>query len=271
MSAAAAAAASEFLDEQSGVCKGVSVYALQAKATARVDVPETPKLQGQRVKLEEKVKQSFPVLLRTLQGRHRVMSCTADMLIADLHEQVAILCCMPCEKFMLFHRSKIVQGPGSLGEWGIERDVTLTLRSRMLGGSGIPGEWHCASCNRGGCWHTVSMVLSGVEQAVQRVRKFCAVLLRGFSQPGKGSGKGKGVGKGSGNPLLKENSAIQECRPLLPGPQFSHAPTFHAPRPNKRKQTDTSTSVECLAPSGRGTQDVGLLSRHFGHGEIQSG
>ena len=30
------------MDEQPGVCKGVSVYALQAKATARVEVPETP-------------------------------------------------------------------------------------------------------------------------------------------------------------------------------------------------------------------------------------
>ena len=30
------------MGEQPGVCKGVSVNALQAKATARVDVPETP-------------------------------------------------------------------------------------------------------------------------------------------------------------------------------------------------------------------------------------
>ena len=42
VSAAAAAAASECLDEQPGVCKGVSVFALQAKATARVDVPDPP-------------------------------------------------------------------------------------------------------------------------------------------------------------------------------------------------------------------------------------
>ena len=55
-------------------------------------------------------------------------------------------------------------------------------------------------------------------------------------------------------------------------PQFSHAPTFHAARPNKRKQTDCAPpQLNVFAPSGRGAQDVGLLSRHFGHGEIQSG
>ena len=96
-----AAAASEYMDEQSGVCKDVSALALQAMATARVDVPETSKMQGQAVELEEKV----PVFLRTLQGRHHVTSCTADMLIADLHEDCA----------------------------------TLTLSARLLGGSGIPG------------------------------------------------------------------------------------------------------------------------------------
>ena len=83
------------MDEQPGVCKGVSVYASQAKATARVDVPETPIRQGQGVELakmdlKEKAKQSFPVFLRTLQGRHHVMSCTAGTLVADLYEQVAI-------------------------------------------------------------------------------------------------------------------------------------------------------------------------------------
>ena len=105
---------------QPGVCKEVSVNALQAKATARVDVPETSNTQGYGVELEEteKVKQRFPVFLRTPQGRHHVMSCTAGTLIADLYEQVASVCHMPCERFMLVHRSKIVQGCGSLGEWG---------------------------------------------------------------------------------------------------------------------------------------------------------
>ena len=54
--AAAAAAALMYMDEQSGVCKGVSVYALQAKATARVDVPETSKTQGYGVEFEEQEK-----------------------------------------------------------------------------------------------------------------------------------------------------------------------------------------------------------------------
>ena len=94
-----AAAASEYMEEQPGVCKEVSVNTLQAKATARVDVPETSKTQGYGGELEEteKVKQSFPVFLRTLQGRHHVLSCCAEKLIADLYEQVADACHMPCE------------------------------------------------------------------------------------------------------------------------------------------------------------------------------
>ena len=97
-----AAAASEYMEEQPGVCKEVSVNALQAKATARVDVPET------ELEETEKVKQSFLVFLRTLQGRHHVLSCCAGMLVADLYEQVADACHMPCVRFMLVHQSKIV-------------------------------------------------------------------------------------------------------------------------------------------------------------------
>ena len=126
---------------------GVSGHALQAKATARVDVPETPMAsrQGQgvglvKMNLKEKEEEHFPVFLRTLQGRHHVIACTAGMLLSDLHEQVAIKCHMPCDKFLLVHRSKIVQLPGSLGDWGIERDVTLSLSAGLLGGSRIPGE-----------------------------------------------------------------------------------------------------------------------------------
>ena len=226
---------------QSGVCKEVSVNASQAKATARVDVPETSNTQGYGVELEEteKVKQSFPVFLRTLQGRHHVMSCFAGMLIADLYEQVAVACHMPCERFMLVHQSKIVQGSGSLGEWGIERDATLTLTLRMLGGSGIPGEWHCALCNRSGCWHTKAWCFRcGTSRAESEA------ILRGsaqvFSLPGKGFAKGKGVGKGVGPPPQREQRYPGRPAPSS-GPQFSHAPTFHAPRPNKRRQADSTS------------------------------
>ena len=120
--------------------------ALQAKATARVDVPETSNTQGYGVELEEteKVKQGFPVFLRTPQGRHHVMSCTAGMLIAALSERLASVCHMPCERFMLVHRSKIVQGSGSLGEWCIERDATLTLTLRDAGWLQHP--WRVALC-----------------------------------------------------------------------------------------------------------------------------
>ena len=58
-------------------------------------------------------------------------------------------------------------------------------------------------------------------------------------QPGKGSGKGKGVGKGGGPPPQREQRYPGRPAPTS-GPQFSHAATFHAPRPNKRKQMDTA-------------------------------
>ena len=189
--------------------------ALQAKATARVDVPETSNTQGYGVELEEteKVKQSFPVFQRTLQGRDHVMSCTAGVLIADLCERVASVCHMPCERFMLVHRSKIVQGCGSLGEWGIERDATLTLTLRMLGGSGIPGEWHCALCNRGGCWHTIAWCFRcGTSRAESEA--IHSGSAQGFMLPGKGSGKGRELGK-EVVLRLRENSAIRDDR-LLP-------------------------------------------------------
>ena len=158
-----------------------------------------------KMNLKGKEEKSFAVFLRTLQGRHHVMSCTAGMLLADLHEQVANKSHMPRDKFVLVHRSKIVQGPGSLGEWGIERGATLTLSARMLGGSGIPGEWHCAMCNRCGCWHTKAWCFRcGTSRAESE-----AILrgsAQGFSQPSKGTGKGKGGGKGGGSPPQREQS-----------------------------------------------------------------
>ena len=231
----------------------VSARAPQAKATARVDVPGTPtvKRRGQGVELVKmnlkgREEQSFPVFLRTLQGRHHVMSCTAGMLIADLHEQVANKCHMPRDKFMLVHRSKIVQRPGSLGEWGIDRDATLTLSARMLGGSGIPGEWQCAMCNRGEWWHTKAWCFRcGTSRAESE-----AILrgsAQGFSQTSKGTGKGKGDGKGGGSPPQREQSFPGRLAPTF-GPQCSHAPTFHAPRPNKRKQTDTAPPRQDVLP-----------------------
>ena len=247
-----AAAASEYIKEQLGVCKEVSVNALQAKATARVDVPETSKTQGYGLELEEteKVKKSFLVFLRTLQGRHQVLSCCADMLVADLHELVADTCHMPCERFMLVHQCKIVERSGSLGEWGIERDATLTLTLRMLGGSGIPREWHCALCNRGGCWHTKAWCFRcGTSRAESE-----AILrgsAQGFALPGKGSAKGKGIGKGKSVGPQPQREQRYPGRPASSsGPQFSHAPTFHAPRPNKQAGGFLFASIECFA-SGR--------------------
>ena len=98
----------------------------QAKATARVDVPETPmvKRRGQGVELAKmnfkgKEEQSSPVFLLAL-SRVVITSClcTGGMLIADLHEQVAIMCHMPCDKIMLVHRSKMCARAWLFGRMG---------------------------------------------------------------------------------------------------------------------------------------------------------
>ena len=168
-------------------------------------------------------------------------SCTAGLLLADLREQVANKCRMPRDKFVLVHRSKLVQGSGSLCEWGIERDATLTLSARMLGDS-----WRVALCHVQSCWNTkVWCFRCGTSRAESE-----AILrgsAKGFSQPSKGTGKGKGVGKGGGSPPQREQS--YPGRPAATSrPQFSHAPTFHAPRPNKRKQTDTAPPQQDVLP-----------------------
>ena len=188
---------------------------------------------------------SAPLLLLafSVPGRHHVIACTASMLLSDLHEQVAIKCHIPCDKFLLVHRSKIVQGTGSLGEWSIERDAALSLSAGLLGGSGIPGEWHCAMCNRGRCWHTKAWCFRcGTSRAESET--IPRGSAQGFSQPSKGTGKSNGVGKGGGSQPPREQSYPGRPTPTT-GPQFSRAPTFHAPRPNERKQTDTA-----LAPIG---------------------
>ena len=131
---------------------------------------------------------------------------------------------VPCH---VVHRSKIVQGPGSLGDWGIERDATLSLTAGMLGGSGIPGDWHCAKCNRGGCRHTKAWCFRcGISRAESE-----AILrgsAQGFSRPSKGSGKGKGVGKGGGSPPQREQSYPGRLAPTS-GAQFFQAPRSTLP------------------------------------------
>ena len=138
--------------------------------------------------------------------------------------------CRVKRSFML-HRSKILQWPGSLGEWGSERDMTLSLCARLLGGSGIPGEWHCARCNRGGCWHTKPWCFWCSTSRIEGE----TLLDQGYS-PNKGFGNSKGGGgKGIGGQPQpqREQSHRGSAIRAIPAPAFSHAPTCHAPLPCK--------------------------------------
>ena len=201
------------------------------------EAPSTAKQQGVEPVEKRWKDEGFPVFLRTLQGRHHVISCTAGMLLSDLQEEEAV---MPPATFLLLHRSKILQGSGFLGE-------SLSLTARLLGGSGILGKWHCSMCNRGGWWHTKAWCFRcGTSRAESET------LLRGsaqgHSQPSKGSGKGKRGRKGSGGQPQREQSFPGTPTPATPGPQFAHAPTFHAPRPNQRRRTDTAPPQKDVLP-----------------------
>ena len=149
--------------------------------------------------------------------------------------------------------------------------MTLSPSARLLGGSGILGEWHCAMCNRRVLAHQ-SMVLPLRNQPCGESETMLGGCAQGQSQPSKGSGKGIGVGKGIGGQPHREQSHPGRPIPATPGPQLSRAPTFHAPRPNQRRRTEYCTSsARCLAPSGGDLGSIGLLSGHYGPGEIQSG
>ena len=92
---------------------------------------------------------------------------------------------------------------------------------------------------------------------------------QGFALPGKGSAKGKGIGCWS--------SASE--RTALPGATgfvfWSSVLSCSHVSCASSKQAQAGgflfASIECFASSRLGSQDVGLLSRHFGYGEVQSG
>ena len=82
-----------------------------------------------------------------------------------------------------------------IGEVGIGRDASLTMRGRLLGGANKGAsfpqyhEWYCVRCQRGGCWATK---FSCFRCGLSRLESEAA--MGGFPEPtSKGGGKGKGV------------------------------------------------------------------------------
>ena len=97
-------------DREVGVPPGVSVHALQAKATARVDVPETPTLDDFGMEHDEQKTTVFPVLLRTFTGKHWVLSCSSDMSFVELISLIEHKSGIPSSKFLLIKEGKILGG-----------------------------------------------------------------------------------------------------------------------------------------------------------------
>ena len=216
-------------DREVGVPPGVSVHALQAKATARVDVPETPTFDGLGMEHDEQKKAVFPVLLRTLTGKHWVLSCSSDMSFVELISLIEHKFGIPSSKFLLIKEGKILGGSEPLSAMGIVRDDVLCMSARLLGGSNYPGEWHCAGCNRGGCWHTKQWCFRcGLSRVESEAMLGGRVPMPSFN---KGSGKGKGWGKGAATVPPREQNYLGRT-PM--GPQFSTSPTFSEARSKKK-------------------------------------
>ena len=184
---------------------------------------------------DEQKKTEFPVLLRTLTGKHCVLTCSSDMSFVELVCWVEHKSGIPSSKFFLIKEGRILCGSETLYDMGIVRDDVLSMSARLLGGSSYPGEWHCARCNRGGCWHTKQWCFRcGTSRGESEA------LLGGrmpLPPPNKGNGKGKGWGKGAANVPPREQRYPGRT-PM--GPQFSTAPTFSEARSRKRTKPAAS-------------------------------
>ena len=162
----------------------------QAKATPRVDVAETTKVEMEL----EKPECRFPVFVRTFSGT-RTFYASSSMLISDFILMVSQSTAVPETSFYLTFQGTLLHGGHSIGEVGIGRDASLAVRGRLLGGAtkgtSFPQyhEWYCVRCQRGGCWATkFSCFRCGLSRLESEA------VTGGFLQPtSKGGGKGKGV------------------------------------------------------------------------------
>ena len=267
--AAAAAFAPVYMDEQSGVCEGVSVYALQAKATARVDVPETPVFgteyehEGKSVK-EPSVPEVFPVFVRSLLGPHLVFlvsDCTpVSSLVLDIVARTGV----PEHLFGLVVEGKVVAEELTLSECGVRKDMTLCMTARLRGGSnstqqrgalhGGAGQWFCVACQLGGCYAV-------------RTRCFRCGLSRQESERAMGSSAPSSwplppgpVQNGRQPRIVPPREVSHPGRPQA-GPSFQTAPTFRLPRNKGNKQPNPNPApvhfpqlVELLTQIGCSTE-----------------
>ena len=162
----------------------------QAKATPRVDVAETPDVEMEL----EKPECRFPVFVRTFFGT-RTFYVSSSMLISDFILLVSQSTAVPETSFYLTFQGSLLHGGHVIGEVGIGRDASLTMRGRLLGGANKGAsfpqyhEWYCVRCQRGGCWATK---FSCFRCGLSRLESEAS--MGGFPQPtSKGGGKGKGV------------------------------------------------------------------------------
>ena len=100
----------------------------------------------------------------------------------------------------------------------------------------------------------------GVGPVEQRVRPFFVVLLRGLRCLVRALPRARELGRVLVL-SLRENSATRGDRLRL-----LVLSSLMLPRFMRLVQTSASRRIPL-----RGSQDVGLLSRHFGYGEVQSG
>ena len=132
-----------------------------------------------------------------------MISCFSDVLFSALIDVVAAECCVPCDKFVLLRGSKVMQGPGSLGGWRIERARDCMVDPEFRVSGIVPG----ASVVGAG---TLNSGASGVEPAGWKVRHCWVGLCMGTHSPTQGLAEAKALGK---RPALspRENKATRQA------------------------------------------------------------
>ena len=95
----------------------------------------------------------------TLSGKTLTLNEDPGLLVPELLDKISVLSALPSSAFYLTFGHKRLKESDTLKSAGLERDALLRMRGRLLGGTSrgprtpqVPGSWHCAVCNLGGCW-----------------------------------------------------------------------------------------------------------------------
>ena len=196
--------------------------------------PETPETEHEvhQLKGESGENATFQVLVKQLSGQHLAVSVKGDWLVAELAQCFQLRSSVPAESFYLVKAGRHLHDSKTLGEeeWG--PGDTIHMYGRLRGGSSnfaSHADWHCASCDRGGCW-------------ASRLQCYRCGLPRSESERVTASmphSKGKKGGRAAGGRGVHVPPRETQFPGKSAGPQMSSCPTWRVPRQQKAKRNDT--------------------------------